>query len=256
MKNKILATVVQKYRFRDVRKDFRDIVKAVEKDKQSGIIVFPEVCLSNFKDKDEYRVVVKKLKELSRESNTVICVGIEEHCKNRVYDSAFLIEGNKVYKYRKVHLVWDEPKRYSYGNLKFPVYNTRLGKIGMLICYDNEFPESMRCLKLMGAEIVCMPSGWPNKIAKWWDMLTRVRARENQVFLLAANAIDNRCGRSRIVDPLGNVIAEVRRKIKPFSCASAVLRSEKLQEARLFMGKNADWISNRRPGFYSVICRS
>ena len=255
MKSKVLATVVNKWRFRDIEKDFEDVMSAITQNKKSDIIVFPEICLSNFKNREEFRNKVDELRQISKKYKIIICIGIEEFDKNKVYNSAFLIEGNKIYKYRKVHLVWDEPKFYEYGNLKFPVYKTRIGKIGMLICYDNEFPESMRCLKLNGAEIVCMPAGWPTKIAEWWDILTKARARENQVFVLASNDFNDRCGKSRIVDPLGNVIAEVRKNKKPFSCASAILESKKFRLAKTFVGPNTDWIKNRRPKFYKSICK-
>ena len=192
MKSKVIATVVNKWRFRDIEKDFADIINAIEQNKASDIIVFPEICLSNFKNEKDYTNKIRQLKRLSKKYSTIVCIGIEEFTRSRLYNSAFLINGNKVNKYRKVHLVWDEPKYYKHGNLKFPVYETRIGKIGMLICYDNEFPESMRCLRLNGAEIICMPSGWPTKISEYWDMLTKTRPRENQVFLLASNDFNQR----------------------------------------------------------------
>jgi len=255
MKTKVLATVVNKWGFKDVEKDFTDVINAIEKNKKSDIIVFPEICLSNFKDKKNYPQKIKKLKGLSKKNKIIICIGIEEITKKGIYDSAFLIDKDQINRYRKAHLVWDEPKYYNKGNLKFPVYETSIGKIGMLICYDNEFPESMRCLKLNGAEIICMPARWPIKISEYWDMLLRTRARENQVFLLASNDFNQRCGKSKIIDPLGNILTEVKQNEKPFSCTTTILKSSKIKKAKIFVGPNTDWIKNRRPNFYKKICK-
>mgnify|MGYP006288078579 CR=1 FL=1 len=253
MKSKIVATSVNKWRFGDLRKDFSDVKGVIEKNKNSDLIVFPETCLSNFNTEREFKGVVEKLEELSKKYGLLICVGIEEIEGEKKYNSSFLFDGDETYKYRKVHLVWNEPEKYERGNLKFPVYETSIGKIGMLICYDNEFPEAMRSLKLEGAEIICMPSAWPKKISKYWDMLARVRARENQVFLIASNDFNERCGKSKIVNPFGEVIGEVKENKKPFSCTTTRLESKKIGEVKTFLGPNTDWIKNRRPEIYGLI---
>jgi len=131
-----------------------------------------------------------------------------------VYDTAVIVgpEG-LIGTYRKTHL-WDQENvRFTKGN-EFPVYITPLANIGLQICYEVGFPEGSRILSLKGADILIYPSafGLPRLYA--WDVATRSRALENGAYLIAANrtGIEKEetvfAGHSRIVDPLGQVLAE------------------------------------------------
>lgn len=114
---------------------------------------------------------------------------------------------------RKLHL-WKEDKDFFTPGGKTKVWNSRLGRIGSAICYDVEFPEVSRSLAVKGAHIICVQGAFYT--AEQWDLYTRVRAMENSCWVLAANHVGpapgNRkwCGRSRIVDPLGKVVAEMK----------------------------------------------
>jgi predicted amidohydrolase len=270
MKKQVIATVVNKWRYRQIDKDYADVVHAIERNQQADIIVFPESCLVEFKDKADYQQKINGLQALSEQYNIIICIGLDEYnpvCPDKPYNAAFLIEEQHIHIYRKVHLVWDEPQTHTAGNLGFPVFNTSIGKIGVLICYDNVLPESMRCLALKGAEIICKISAWPLSALELWTLFNRTRARENQVFLLASNDCSQQrydndakgafeieyAGHSCIVDPFGDVLVNITDATQPFSDASVQLDAEKLETVKSFYGSNTDPFKSRLPTEYKAI---
>jgi len=126
-------------------------------------------------------------------------------------------------KYRKVHLPLDELHTY-YAGVEFNVFETKVGRIGMMICYDKAFPEAARECALGGAEILVTPLAWPHSSAKYVSdpekdpnldehrLYDRVRAMENQIFFVSSNQV-GACGssvylgNSNIVGPNGVIIA-------------------------------------------------
>lgn len=122
-----------------------------------------------------------------------------------VYNSAVLIspEGQVAGIFRKVQL-WGKEKLYFKPGNRVPIFETIYGKIGILICYDAEFPELGRQLALQGAEIIFMPSAWTASYKHTWDIALSARCLENTVFGVAVNMVgEDRCGYSRIIDPQG-----------------------------------------------------
>ncbi|WP_413738271.1 carbon-nitrogen hydrolase family protein [Sodalis sp. RH21] len=128
----------------------------------------------------------------------------------------------EVGRYRKVHQPGDE-KHVYYPGEGFPVFDTALGRIGMLICYDKVFPESTRELALKGADIMIMPTAWglagddrdpeQDSMVDSYTLFGRVRAMENQCWMVESNLHGPHGnllyhGHSRIIDPRGNIIAD------------------------------------------------
>ncbi|MBP3655031.1 MAG: carbon-nitrogen hydrolase family protein [Oscillospiraceae bacterium] len=142
---------------------------------------------------------------------------------NVLYNTAVLVgpEGF-VGKYRKVHQPGCESQIYTHGT-KFEVFDTAIGKIGLMICYDKAFPESARELYVQGAEIICVPAAWPmagdpaapddsDPILDIFNMYDKTRAAENAVFFISCNQSGtagtiNYCGHSRITHPFGMEMA-------------------------------------------------
>ena len=90
---------------------------------------------------------------------------------------------------------------------------TDFGVVGMAICYDLRFPELFRGLLDAGAELIVVPAAWPAARLTHWRLLTRTRALEEQVFLLACCATGThgdmcQAGHSVVVDPWGTVLGE------------------------------------------------
>lgn len=106
--------------------------------------------------------IIKAYRKFAQKYNCFIVAGsIIERKENKSYNTSVLIDdrGKIVLVYRKIYLFGDEKKYLTRGNI-CPVVNTKLGKIGLMICWDLAFPEIGRALFKKGAEIVCCPSFW------------------------------------------------------------------------------------------------
>ena len=112
--------------------------------------------------------------------------GLLERDKNLVYNVAVLIEpgGNVVGNYRKVCLPRGEIEGGLSPGTKYPVFQTRFGKVGMMVCYDGFFPEVARNLSNNGAEIIAWPVWGCNPI------LGAARACENHVYIISSTYTD------------------------------------------------------------------
>lgn len=114
--------------------------------------------------------------------------------------------GGIVARYDKRHLWRGERDVLTPGATRV-VRATPAGATGLLVCYDIEFPEAAREAAASGARALAAPCAFTNP--RIWDVATRARALENGVFVLAANLSGRFLGRSRIVAPDAEVLAEV-----------------------------------------------
>jgi predicted amidohydrolase len=155
---------------------------------------------------------------------TVVCIGYTEAAPGGPYSSAVCVSGDGVLgRHRKVHLPPGEVRHYRPGD-RFEAFDTPLGRLGMLICYDKVFPEAARALALDGAEIVAALSAWPvsrmdpapracrDPQTRQFDLLDSARAVENQVLWVSANHCGSYGGlrfpgHSKVVGPDGRVRA-------------------------------------------------
>lgn len=153
----------------------------------------------------------KKAKELKVH---IIAPIIYKNPENKVENTAVFIddEGEILGHYSKTHPVGDE-RKYLQRGTKYPVFETKLGRIGIVICYDACFPETTRILALNGAEIVIVPAAWraSHYFKEWWDLNLACRALDNLVYVAAVNRCGESgeeifAGKSQIIDPIGKVI--------------------------------------------------
>ena len=137
-----------------------------------------------------------------------------------VYNSTALInpQGEVIGVYRKTHLFPTERLSgggWSTPGTEAPVFETELGAIGMIICYDGDFPELARVLAIKGAEIIMRPAALLRSF-EIWEMTNRARAYDNHVYMVACNAIGPDAGgsyyfgHSQIVSPIAQVLAQAR----------------------------------------------
>jgi predicted amidohydrolase len=124
--------------------------------------------------------------ELARKHNLYIVAGLNERDRHLVYNVAVLIgpDGKVVGKYRKVCLPRDEVAGGVAPGNDYPVFQTRFGKVGMMVCYDGFFPEVARQLSNRGAEVIAWPVWGCNPI------LAAARACENHVYLVSSTYED------------------------------------------------------------------
>lgn len=146
---------------------------------------------------------------LAKKHDLYIVVGLMEREKHVIYNTAALIgpEGELVGKYRKVCLPREEIKGGVTPGQAYPVFRTRFGTIGMMVCWDVFFPEVARRLANRGAEIIALPiwGGHPD--------LAKARAIENQIFLVSSTYSDpsQKWMKTAVWDREGKVLAEGKR---------------------------------------------
>ena len=175
-----------------------DEVVAAAGDAGARLVVFPEAALTGyvFGSRDEALAAaveadgpeLGRIGAACREAAAWAVVGAVERADGQVYNSAFLVgpEG-PVGCYRKVHTLCLGVDRFAARGAGFRVWELPIGRIGLNICYDGTFPESSRTLKLLGAQLVVLPTNWPRLDMK--RAQTTVRAYENHVNYLAVNLV-------------------------------------------------------------------
>lgn len=157
---------------------------------------------------------------LSNELGLLVVGGGFEERDGALYNRALVVDrGNVLGAYRKIHLFTPnaEPRYLKAGDEPL-ILDTRLGRLGVLICYDIRFPELVRHYYMEEVEILAVPAQWPEARAEHWRTLLRARAIENQCFVVGCNRTGSEPsikhpgenlvfpGDSRIVDPTGEVL--------------------------------------------------
>jgi N-carbamoylputrescine amidase len=168
---------------------------------------------------------VKLMCELSKKHGIVLVVPMyEEDLPGVYYNTAAVIDADGTYlgKFRKIHIPHCAPgfwEKFYFrpGNLGYPVFNTKFGRVAVYICYDRHFPDGARCLGLAGAEIVFNPSATVAGLSEYlWKLEQPAHAVANQYFVGAINRpgfeepwrIGEFYGQSYFCDPRGQIIAE------------------------------------------------
>jgi len=201
-------------------------VSSVLKDADLDLVVLPEFFATGYQfasvkevaelsEPIEGGLTTGFLADLSSETGLYIIAGLPEKDGDIYYNSAILTgpEGF-MGMYRKTHLFFEEKFYFSPGNTGFRVWNTRVGIIGVMICFDWFFPESMRTLALLGAEIIAHPS---NLVLPYCPQAMPIRCLENRVFAITANRTGSEdrkggqalkfIGQSQVVSPEGKILA-------------------------------------------------
>jgi predicted amidohydrolase len=194
-------------------------------DADTDLLVLPEFFATGYQfiSKEEVEELSERvpgghttqfLSELARRKNFHIVAGIAEREGDSFFNSAILTGPDGfIGVYRKTHLFFEEKLYFTPGDTGFRVWNTEAGRIGVMICFDWFFPESMRTLALMGADIVAHPS---NLILPYCPGAMPFRCLENKVFAVTANRIGEErrkegqilkfIGQSEIVSPEAKVL--------------------------------------------------
>ncbi|MCB9866520.1 MAG: acyltransferase [Phycisphaerales bacterium] len=168
---------------------------------------------------------VKLMCELAKKHDIVLVVPMYEEDQTGVYyNTAAVIDAGGEYlgKFRKIHIPHCAPgfwEKFYFrpGNLGYPVFETRVGKVGVYICYDRHFPDGARCLGLAGAEIIFNPSATVAGLSEYlWKLEQPAHAVANQYFVGAINRpgfeepwrIGEFYGQSYFCDPRGQIVAQ------------------------------------------------
>jgi predicted amidohydrolase len=183
--------------------------------KQADLIVLPELFNTgyNFRTRKELESVAEPipsgsttqmLRDVSKRNGTTIVAGLAERKGTNYYNSAVVVRNGKYLgTYRKVHLFFNEKKFFKRGS-ELKVF----GNVGVMVCFDWYFPESVRSLMLKGAEVIAHPS---NLVLPHCPESMKIRALENKVYTVTADRVGVErglrfIGQSEIVDPMGRVL--------------------------------------------------
>lgn len=197
-------------------------------EQRPDLVVFPETITTGFHPGLPKEAFWPMLEPIPGPSSKAACDKAREHGVHVVwpmweqgpggviYNTSVLIgpDGRIIGAYRKTHPFPTE-RVYTTPGDAADVYETALGRIGMVICYDGDFPELVRTLALKGADVVVRPSALLRDY-EIWSLTNRARAYDNQIHFVAVNSVGadakGNCyfGHSMVVNPLGEIIALAR----------------------------------------------
>lgn len=237
----------------------------------TDLIVLPECALCGyvFSSREEalpYMETVpgpatEEVSKVCRELGVYVVFGLLEKDGKSCFNTAALTgpEG-LIGRYRKSHLPFLGIDRFlDCGNEPFPVFETPVGNIGMLICYDCTFPESARVLALAGVEILALPTNWPegrNKIPRY---VIPTRAFENKIHLVAADRVGVErgtrfIGSSKIINSSGDTLAEAGSEDEEIIYGEVHLSEARQKHITIKPGEfEADFVRDRKPWLYKRI---
>jgi len=167
----------------------------------------------------------KLMQELAKKHEMVLVVPMyEEDLTGVYYNTAAVIDADGTYKgkFRKIHIPHCEPgfwEKFYFrpGNVGWPVFDTKVGKVGVYICYDRHFPEGWRALGLAGAEIVFNPSATVAGLSEYLWKLEQPAAAANNIYYVGAInrpgfeepwRIGEFYGQSYFANPRGQIVAQ------------------------------------------------
>jgi predicted amidohydrolase len=237
-----------------------DLLESAEAD----LFVLPELFNTGylFQSADELEELaetghgktVSILAEIAARKNCVIVAGFAERAE-AFYNSCALVgpNGHRA-TYRKIHLFDTEKRWFAPGNTPFFVVDIGIAKIGMMICFDWMFPESMRSLALLGADVICHPS---NLVMPYCQKAMQTRCLENNVFAITANRIGSDVrdfahieftGQSQITGPRGDILAAATRTEECVQIVEIDINAARNKQ----LNPQNNLVSDRRPEMYSL----
>ena len=277
--NKVKIGLVQmkmaRSRSENLAKAIRMVGEAASKGAQ--IVCLPELFAWQYfpqeKKSDEKPIrmsdeVTRSLSGAAKDNQVVLVGGsVYERSGHKAYNTTLLFDesGKILGKYRKVHVPQDQSfyeQNYFTRGSRFRVFNTKYCKVGLLICFDQWYPEAARIEKLMGADIIFYPTaiGWVKGIdpvegnwKKAWEDVQIGHAISNSIIVAAVNRVGVEremtfWGGSFVSDQFGKVLVRGGNKEGIF-----------VGECDLCLGKNIEngwgFLRNRSPGSYRQIPR-
>lgn len=163
-----------------------------------------------------------------------------------------------VYKYFKSHLPFLGADRFVVPGWDLPVFETDLGRIGMLVCYDIRVPEAARVLALAGADMIVLPTNWPEGAELSPAHVAPTRALENRVFVATCNRVGVEggvrfIGQSGIYDEVGRELAKAGDGEQVIVADVDLARAREKRTVIREGEYELDVMGSRRPGLYGSI---
>jgi len=267
----------------DLEENMQKTAKKIEEAAEKGaqIVCLQELYRSKyFPQKENVKVFAlaetipgdstKIFSTLAQKHHIVIIVPLfEKNPNGKFYNSAVIIgsDGKILGIYRKIHIPQDpyfyEKEYFAQGEQNYKVYKTAFAKIGVLICYDQWFPEPARINALRGAEIIFYPTAigyvkdYTSADGDWhdaWKTVQRAHAIANGVHVVAVNRVGEEddlkfWGGSFVCDSFGKIISEASTEKEQIIVATVDLsHNRRIQEGWGFL-------RNRRPDTYKTLIK-
>jgi predicted amidohydrolase len=235
------------------------------------VVVFPECAVSGycFDSREEAwqhsepipGPSTDALLAAARSRDKYLVFGMLERNGDDLFNSCVLLgKSGIVGVYRKIHLPFLGVDRFvNAGREPLRVYDIGLMRIGMHICYDGSFPETVRVLMLLGADLIVLPTNWPPGADTFAEYLPNARAVENHVYYMAVNRVGEErgfqfIGTSKFCLPSGrspSVGSATEPAIITGSVQPHIVRNKRLVRVP---GKHLiDRLADRRPEFYHLL---
>lgn len=234
-------------------------------DQEADLIVLPELATSGyvFNSQEEVLSVAEDAKtgktaqlftRLAKDLDCSLVIGFPELYQGKIYNSCSLFNPDgQIFTYRKTHLFFEEKIFFQAGDTGFQVFPAKGGvKVGLMICFDWQFPESARSLALRGAQIIAHPS---NLVLPWCQKAMTIRSLENRVFSITSNRIGREIngdkdlyftGMSQILNTKGELLTSLSKTEEAIN----FVRISPAEALNKTVTEHNDAFSDRRPDLY------
>lgn len=243
-------------------------------EKGAQLVVFPEAILSGYSYKSKEEAwphaetipgpATMTLAEDCRKQGVWVIVGVLEQGEaGRLFNTAVLMgPKGELFSYRKVHLPCLAVDRFTTpGDRPFAVHDLGGLRVGMNICYDAGFPEGSRILALLGADLIVLPTNWPEGARRVTKYLVPARALENNVFFLGVNRVGEEggfrfIGQTRLVDVTGDLLAVCDHDREDILLADIDPVRARQKRSVFIPGEyEIDRVNDRRPEMYNALSK-
>jgi predicted amidohydrolase len=268
-----IAAVQMDFRLGDKDKNQREMLSRLHEAARHGadLVLFPECALTGYCYESKAEAILQAeacpgpateaFAQVCKELHTHAVFGLLERDGDRLFNALALVGPmGLVGGYRKIHLPFLGVDRFATsGDRPFQVHDLDGLKIGLCICYDGSFPESARVLTLLGADLVVLPTNWPEAAICSARYVGNTRALENHVYYAAVNRVGHEggfhfIGMSRIIDYHGNTITGSDDDSEAILIAEIDVAKARRKHQVVIPGKHEiDRIGDRRPEMYGPI---
>lgn len=271
-----IAVVQMDVALGDVERNLAEMLSSLRVTREAGaeLTIFPECALTGycFNDVAEAGRVAQTVpgpataaftSALKSLGGYAVFGMIEQADDGGVYNVAILVgHGGVIGHYRKIHLPSLGVDKFAkYGERPFAVYDLGSIRVGLGICYDSAFPESIRAMTLQGADLIALPTNFPTGAEGMTDYALRTRAMENHIYFAACNRVGEErgfkfIGRSLIAEPTGSVLTQASPSAPEILYAEIDPTKARNKRIVRVPGKHAiDRLADRRPEFYGDLIK-
>lgn len=251
-----------------IRENLEQSIRAIEEAalQKADLILFPEVQLTEFfpqypgQDVSEYRVgqnsdIVKNFCNAAKDNQIMVVPNLYLYENGKTYDASLLIwkDGTIAGVQKMVHVAqanqFFEQDYYTPADDGFHVFDTEYGKIGIVVCFDRHYPESIRTEALMGADLILIPTvNTKEEPSEMFEWELRVQAFHNSVYIAMGNRVGTEgqmdfSGESVVIDANGDTI------VKADDRAQILYTDIDLEQAKTIRNKRP-YTNLRRTEFY------